>query len=152
MFFNGGTEEASSLNGHVYPHPALVFKVNGHSLFVRALADDSRPDVRTPLKTAPYWNTRQDNGLVCMGITRLPDSNSADSIVEWEQAFFRSFSRTPMAPCDSPASPAALQLCGTISLRDPAFSRSSSSPKRIRLCATLSKRNAKIDCPEAARH
>ena len=78
MFFNGGTEEARSLNGHVYPHPALVFKVNGHSLFVRALADDSRPDVRTPLKTAPYWNTRQDNGLVCIGSTRLPDSNSSN--------------------------------------------------------------------------
>jgi hypothetical protein len=25
-----------------------------------------------------------------MGTTRLPDSNSADSIVEWEQSFFRS--------------------------------------------------------------
>ncbi|MGH9454835.1 MAG: PRTRC system protein B [Terriglobia bacterium] len=90
MFFSGGTEEARSLNGHVYSHPALIFKVNGHSLFVRALGDDSRPDARTPLKTAPYWNTRQDNGLVCMGTTRLPDSNSADSIVEWEQTFFRS--------------------------------------------------------------
>lgn len=90
LFFSGGTEEVRSLNGHVYPHPALVFKVTGHNLFVRALADDRRPDARTALKTAPYWNTRQDNGLVCMGTTRLPDSNSADSIVEWEQAFFRS--------------------------------------------------------------
>ena len=90
MFFSGGTEETRSLNGHVYPHPALVFKVKGQSLFVRALANDARPDAQTALKTAPYWNTRQGNGLVCLGTTRLPDSTSADSVIEWEQAFFRS--------------------------------------------------------------
>ena len=90
MFFSGGTDEAHSLNGHVYPHPALVFKVNGRSLFVRALADDLRPSAQAALKTAPYWNTRQDDGLVCLGTTRLPDSTLADSIIHWEQAFFQS--------------------------------------------------------------
>jgi PRTRC genetic system protein B len=91
MFFSGGTDEAHSLNGHVYPHPALVFKVHGRGLFVRALAEDTRPSAQTALKTAPYWNTRQDDGLVCLGTTRLPDSTSADSIIQCERVFFQFF-------------------------------------------------------------
>src|SRR5579859_2103946 len=37
MFFGGGSEEARKLNGRMFPHPALVFKISGHELFVRAL-------------------------------------------------------------------------------------------------------------------
>src|SRR3990172_8777280 len=43
MFLGGGSAEAAKLNGRMFPHPALVFKVWGRDLFVRALAVDERP-------------------------------------------------------------------------------------------------------------
>lgn len=90
MFFSGGTEEAARLNGRMYPHPPLVFKVCQHELFVRALEDDVRPDANTPLKTAPYWNTEGSRGLVCAGTMRIPEEMTADSISDWQTAFFSS--------------------------------------------------------------
>jgi PRTRC genetic system protein B len=36
MFFGGTDQEARKLNGLVFPHPALLFKVVGKDLFVRA--------------------------------------------------------------------------------------------------------------------
>ena len=90
MFFGGGTEEAARLNGRLYPHPPLVFKVCRHDLFVRALEHDARPNPNTPLKTAPYWNTEGARGLVCAGTMRIPQDVTADSISEWETAFFSS--------------------------------------------------------------
>ena len=89
MFFSGGSEEARSLNGCMFPHPVLVFKVSGHELFVHALANDARPRANTPLKTAPYWNTN-GQGLVCQGTMRVPDEVNVDSIAGWEDAFFLS--------------------------------------------------------------
>jgi len=90
MFFSGGTEEAAKLNGRMYPHPPLVFKVCRHELFVRALQHDARPNANTPLKNAPYWNTDGSRGLVCAGTMRIPEEMTADSISEWETAFFSS--------------------------------------------------------------
>ena len=90
MFFSGGTEEAAKLNGRMYPHPPLVFKTWRHELFVRALEHDVRPDADTPLKTAPYWNTEGSRGLVCAGTMRIPQEVTADSISDWETAFFSS--------------------------------------------------------------
>ncbi|OFW32026.1 MAG: hypothetical protein A3J28_15665 [Acidobacteria bacterium RIFCSPLOWO2_12_FULL_60_22] len=43
MFFGGGSDAAGRLPGHAYPPPALVFKIWGRDLFVRALAADGRP-------------------------------------------------------------------------------------------------------------
>jgi len=90
MFFGGGTEDAAKLNGRMYPHPPLVFKVCRHELFVRALEHDVRPNANTPLKTAPYWNTEGSRGSVCAGTTRIPQEVTADSITEGEAAFFSS--------------------------------------------------------------
>jgi PRTRC genetic system protein B len=56
MFFGGTDQKARELNGAIYPHPALVFKVAERELFVRALEENERPTEATPLKTAPYWN------------------------------------------------------------------------------------------------
>jgi PRTRC genetic system protein B len=53
MFFGGQEKGARELNGHLYPHPPLVFKVRGRELFVRALAGNTRPTAETQLKTAP---------------------------------------------------------------------------------------------------
>ena len=89
MFFGGGSEEAQKLNGRMYPHPPLVFKISGQELFVRALETDARPSATTALKTAPYWNTGEQ-GLVCQGNMRVPDDVSMDSIAGWEGAYYSS--------------------------------------------------------------
>ena len=90
MFFDRGTEEAAKLNGRLYPHPPLVFKVCRHELFVRALEKDARPSANAALKTAPYWNTEGSRGLVCADTMRIPQEVAADNISEWETAFFSS--------------------------------------------------------------
>lgn len=89
MFFGGGSAEAEQLNGRVYPHPPLVFKIQGRELFVRALTEDQRPSGRTPLMTAPYWNCGSD-GRVCLGSSRVPDEVSAELIDQWQAGFFKS--------------------------------------------------------------
>jgi PRTRC genetic system protein B len=89
LFFGGQQKEARALNGHVYPHPPLVFKVRGRELFVRALAEDTRPKAETQLKTAPYWNT-DSKGLVCTGTMKVPNDLTVESISLWENAYFAS--------------------------------------------------------------
>jgi PRTRC genetic system protein B len=89
MFFGGANEQARRLNGLVLPHPALIFKVAGKELFVRALATASRPTSGSALKTAPYWNT-DSHGLVCQGTMRVPDGSDISSLPQWEAAYFES--------------------------------------------------------------
>ena len=89
MFFGGGSDEATKLNGSTYPHPALVFKIWGRDLYVRALAADARPSAETRLMTAPYWNT-DSRACVCQGSMRVPEEVSAESVAGWEAAFFAS--------------------------------------------------------------
>jgi PRTRC genetic system protein B len=89
MFFGGTDPEARKLNGLVFPHPALVFKVLGKDLFVRAMATSSRPTPETPLKTTPYWNT-DSRGLVCPGSMRVPESSDITSIPAWVDAYYQS--------------------------------------------------------------
>jgi PRTRC genetic system protein B len=87
MFFGGTDEEARKLNALLFPHPALIFKVAGRDLFVRAVETSSRPSPETPLKTAPYWNT---DARVCAGSMRVSDTSDVASIPQWEDAFFQS--------------------------------------------------------------
>jgi PRTRC genetic system protein B len=87
IFFGGTDQEARKLNGLVFPHPALVFKVAGKDLFVQAVATNLRPSSKTPMKTAPYWNA---DIRVCAGSMRVPDSSDVASIPQWEDAFFQS--------------------------------------------------------------
>ena len=89
MFFGGTDEEARKLNGLVFPHPALIFRVMGKELSVRAIATTSRPGPETPLKTAPYWNT-DARGLVCAGSMRVPESSDITSISGWLDSYFQS--------------------------------------------------------------
>ena len=87
VFFGGVNEEVRKLNGQVFPHPALIFKVVGRDLFVRAVATNARPSSGTPMKISPYWNT---DGRVCPGSMRVPDNIDVASMPHWEDAFFQS--------------------------------------------------------------
>jgi len=89
MFFGNGDPKTRELNGKMYPHPALVFMIRGRELFVRALAENRRPNAYTRLKNAPYWNTNAQ-GRVCLGSMRVPDEVSASSLRGWEEAYFAS--------------------------------------------------------------
>ena len=89
MFFGEENAEAKHLNVKMYPHPALVFMIHGRELFVRALAEDSRPKAETRLRNAPYWNT-DAHGRVCLGSMRVPTDTSAGSLSGWEHAYFAS--------------------------------------------------------------
>ena len=70
MFFSD-SGDGRTLNGKVFPQPALVFKVCGSELSVRALAEHRRPRRDTPLMFAPYWNC-DAAGRVCQGSMRAP--------------------------------------------------------------------------------
>ncbi len=90
MFFRGEPGSlASRLNGQMFPHPALVFKVHGQQLSVRALASGDRPVGETPLQAAPYWNVSED-GVCCCGTMRMPERSGVDSLPGWERGFFDS--------------------------------------------------------------
>jgi PRTRC genetic system protein B len=90
MFFGETDQEARKLNGMLFPHPSLVFKVRGRELFVRALAKNGRPLAPARLMTAPYWNVAGDDGRVCLGTARAPAEASVASIPAWESAFHKS--------------------------------------------------------------
>lgn len=81
--------ELEGVSGQLFPHPALVWKVDGQSLKVRALKQAERPTAETELFTAPYWNTSSD-GRVCTGDMRRPDHTAVDSLREWEAGYFGS--------------------------------------------------------------
>jgi PRTRC genetic system protein B len=89
MFFGDGNAEAKKLNGKMYPHPPLVFMINGRELFVRALAENCRPAADTCLRSAPYWNT-DVHGQVCLGSMRVPEEMGVSSLSRWEEAYFAS--------------------------------------------------------------
>ena len=89
LFVGEGNAEAKKLNGKFYPHPALVFMIQGRELFVRALAENDRPTANTRLKNAPYWNTAAC-GRVCLGSMRVPGDASIGSLAGWEEAYFAS--------------------------------------------------------------
>ena len=87
LFFAEHSYGAAPLNGRVYPIPALVWKVMGRRLWVRALAENSRPGAETALRIAPLWNVN-DSGEVCVGTMRIPDNSGLDSIAGWERGSF----------------------------------------------------------------
>lgn len=85
----GADTMLKELNGKKYPHPPLVFKVNGSNLWIRALGANRRPTEKSPLYMAPYWNC-YENGSVCTGTMKIPREKSVAGIEDWEQSFFRS--------------------------------------------------------------
>ncbi|MGA7524065.1 MAG: PRTRC system protein B [Acidobacteriaceae bacterium] len=89
MFFENAEGKAQQLNGKTFPQPALVWRVAQGDLKIRALCDNKRPNAETTLAVAPFWNL-SDDGRVCLGTMRSPESASAGSIAGWEQGFYES--------------------------------------------------------------
>jgi PRTRC genetic system protein B len=90
MFFAETSEAGKELNGKRYPHPPLVYKAAGNELCVRALERNERPTSETRLRVAPYWNTNDAEGRVCIGTMRTPDTDGVEGIEAWERGFFQS--------------------------------------------------------------
>jgi len=89
MFFSQDSD-GKTLNGRSYPHPPLVFVIDGeHGLSVRALVEDRRPGPRTAIAIAPYWNVNE-RGSICLGSMAAPRSAGLASLNEWVEGFFQS--------------------------------------------------------------
>jgi PRTRC genetic system protein B len=89
MFYANAEGKAAELNGRLFPQPALVWKVSNGELIIRALTENKRPEESTKLAVAPFWNL-SDDGRVCTGTMRRPDSASVTSIAAWERGFYES--------------------------------------------------------------
>ena len=89
MFYENSEQRAAGLNGRSFPQPALVWRVDNGDLKILALAESKRPTAATPLAVAPFWNLSED-GRVCTGTMRRPDSATVASIPEWEGGFYES--------------------------------------------------------------
>jgi PRTRC genetic system protein B len=89
MFYQHSEGKAADLNGRIFPQPPLVWRVADGQLRIRALTENKRPDAKTKLTVAPYWNL-SDNGTVCTGSMRRPGSASVAAISDWERGFYES--------------------------------------------------------------
>jgi PRTRC genetic system protein B len=89
MFYENAEGKAAVLNGRTFPQPALVWRVDGDSLKIRALSTNKRPTAETKLAVAPFWNL-SDDGRVCTGSMRRPDNASVASLPDWERGFYES--------------------------------------------------------------
>jgi PRTRC genetic system protein B len=89
MFYENSEGKAAELNGRIFPQPPIVWRVSNGELNLRALAENKRPDKTTKLAVAPFWNL-SDDGRVCTGTMRRPDSASVAAIQAWERGFYES--------------------------------------------------------------
>lgn len=73
--------------------PPMLWKADKNHLAVYALATDRRPNDKTKLHYAPFFNIYED-GKVCMGTVSIDIKNSAsveEFIKAWEDYFFNSY-------------------------------------------------------------
>jgi PRTRC genetic system protein B len=89
MFYESSEGKAAALNGRVFPQPPLVWRVSGGELRIRALTENKRPEGKSKLAVAPYWNL-SDDGRVCTGSMRSPGSASVATMADWERGFYES--------------------------------------------------------------
>ena len=89
MFYENSEGKATELNGCIFPQPPLVWRVSNGELSIRALTENKRPDSSSKLSVAPFWNL-SDDGRVCTGTMRRPNSASVASIPAWESGFYES--------------------------------------------------------------
>jgi PRTRC genetic system protein B len=89
MFYESPAQDMIQLNGRAFPQPPLMWRVENGDLKIRALAANKRPKADTAMAVAPFWNLSED-GRVCTGSMRRPDSAAVASIAEWERGFYES--------------------------------------------------------------
>jgi len=89
MFYQHSEGKVADLNGRIFPQPPLVWRVADGQLKIRALTENKRPESKTKLAVAPYWNL-SDNGTVCTGSMRRPENASVAAISDWERGFYES--------------------------------------------------------------
>ena len=89
MFYQHSEGKAADLNGRIFPQPPLVWRVADGQLKIRALTENKRPEAKTKLAVAPYWNL-SDSGTVCTGSMRRPENASVAAISAWERGFYES--------------------------------------------------------------
>jgi PRTRC genetic system protein B len=89
MFYQHSEGKAADLNGRIFPQPPLVWRVADGQLKIRALIENKRPEAKTKLAVAPYWNL-SDSGTVCTGSMRRPENASVAAISDWERGFYES--------------------------------------------------------------
>lgn len=73
--------------------PALVWRANREELAVYALKGNKKPDSKTKLFHAPFFNIYME-GRVCMGTVRININESArleDFMEKWENYFWNSY-------------------------------------------------------------
>ena len=89
MFYESPAQDVTQFNGRTFPQPPLVWRVENGDLKIRALAENKRPKADTTMAVAPFWNL-SDDGRVCTGSMRRPDSAAVASIIQWERGFYES--------------------------------------------------------------
>ncbi len=89
MFYENSEAKAVGLNGRTFAQPPLVWRVEGGDLMIRALVENRRPEGNTKMAIAPFWNL-SENGRVCTGSMRRPDSAAVAAISDWERGFYES--------------------------------------------------------------
>jgi PRTRC genetic system protein B len=89
MFYENSEGKSVGLNGHFFPQPPLVWRISNGEFTIRALTKNTRPEGSTKLAVAPFWNL-SDDGRVCTGTMRRPDSASVGAIPSWERGFYES--------------------------------------------------------------
>jgi PRTRC genetic system protein B len=77
------------MSGKDVTHPNLLFYASRSSLRVFALAKGERPEPKTKLYLAPYYNVSAE-GNVCQGTAHVPELVTPVLIPQMEKAFFES--------------------------------------------------------------
>ena len=89
MFYANAEDKMADLTGGIFPQPPLVWTVVNGELSIRALSVNKRPQATTTLAVAPFWNL-SDDGRVCTGTMRRPESVAVAAIPAWERGFYES--------------------------------------------------------------
>jgi PRTRC genetic system protein B len=81
--------KSGSIKSGVVTVPPMLYAVKDGTLSVYALANKKRPDWKTKLYHAPFFNV-YENGSVCMGNVKRPDGivDISASMEAWEKAFW----------------------------------------------------------------
>ena len=87
IYFSCSNKQLMKCSGKKFPYPGMVFLARGNSL--RAFAVKTRPNRKTKLYRAPFWNINGASGWVCMPYS---SRRGKQEIIpeEFERIFFTS--------------------------------------------------------------